>query len=105
MVETGSRQSFGPNAWLVDDMYEQYRQNPDSVSESWQEFFSDYRRGDESRSPSATKPAAAVPAATPAPPAADAGRPAVPSAAVSPGSPAPVTAATAPVTPVPAAPG
>ena len=30
---------FGPNAWLVDDMYEQYRQDPASVSESWREFF------------------------------------------------------------------
>ncbi len=33
--------AFGPNAWLVDDMYEKYRQNPDSVSKSWQEFFAD----------------------------------------------------------------
>ncbi len=37
--------SFGPNAWLVDDMYEQYRQDPSSVSESWREFFLDYRPG------------------------------------------------------------
>ncbi|MGH9101686.1 MAG: 2-oxo acid dehydrogenase subunit E2, partial [Acidimicrobiales bacterium] len=31
--------AFGPNAWLVDDMYEQYRRDPGSVSESWHEFF------------------------------------------------------------------
>ncbi len=37
--------SFGPNAWLVDDMYEQYRQDPASVSESWREFFLNYRPG------------------------------------------------------------
>jgi 2-oxoglutarate decarboxylase len=37
--------SFGPNAWLVDDMYEQYREDPSSVSESWQEFFEGYRPG------------------------------------------------------------
>jgi 2-oxoglutarate dehydrogenase E1 component len=37
--------AFGPNAWLVDDMYEQYRQDPQSVSESWRDFFSDYRPG------------------------------------------------------------
>ena len=55
MVETGSRQSFGPNAWLVDEMYEQYRHSPESVSESWREFFSDYRRGDEA--PARTDPA------------------------------------------------
>jgi 2-oxoglutarate decarboxylase len=35
--------AFGPNAWLVEDMYEQYRADPASVSESWQEFFADYR--------------------------------------------------------------
>jgi 2-oxoglutarate decarboxylase len=36
------RRWLGPNAWLVDEMYEQYRQDPSSVSESWQEFFADY---------------------------------------------------------------
>ncbi len=35
--------SFGANAWLVDEMYDRYRADPASVSESWQEFFSDYR--------------------------------------------------------------
>jgi len=35
--------SFGANDWLVDEIYEQYRQNPESVSESWREFFADYR--------------------------------------------------------------
>src|SRR5437899_9563270 len=34
--------SFGPNAGLVDEMYERYRADPDSVSESWRDFFSDY---------------------------------------------------------------
>ena len=32
----------GQNAWLVDEMYEQYKTNPRSVSVSWQEFFADY---------------------------------------------------------------
>jgi len=36
--------SFGPNAWLVDDMYDKFLADPTSVSESWQEFFADYRR-------------------------------------------------------------
>jgi multifunctional 2-oxoglutarate metabolism enzyme len=35
---------FGPNAWLVDDLYERYLEDPTSVSEGWREFFSDYRR-------------------------------------------------------------
>ena len=34
----------GPNAWMVDEMYEQYRQDPSSVSEAWQDFFADYTR-------------------------------------------------------------
>jgi len=34
--------AFGPNAWLVDDMYEQYRADPSSVPQSWQDFFADY---------------------------------------------------------------
>jgi 2-oxoglutarate dehydrogenase E1 component len=42
---TPGESSFGPNAWLVDDMYEQYRQDPSSVSESWREFFLNYRPG------------------------------------------------------------
>ena len=29
----------GVNAWLVDDMYERYRQDPSSVGESWRDFF------------------------------------------------------------------
>jgi 2-oxoglutarate dehydrogenase E1 component len=35
--------AFGPNAWLVEDMYDRYRTDPSSVSESWAEFFADYR--------------------------------------------------------------
>ncbi len=37
--------AFGPNAWLVDDMYDQFRRDPQSVSESWREFFADYVPG------------------------------------------------------------
>lgn len=35
--------AFGSNAWLVDEMFEQYRNDPKSVSPSWQEFFADYK--------------------------------------------------------------
>jgi len=37
--------AFGPNAWLVDDMYDQFRKDPESVSESWRDFFADYVPG------------------------------------------------------------
>ncbi|MEZ5247725.1 MAG: multifunctional oxoglutarate decarboxylase/oxoglutarate dehydrogenase thiamine pyrophosphate-binding subunit/dihydrolipoyllysine-residue succinyltransferase subunit [Ilumatobacteraceae bacterium] len=39
----GGPQDFGANSWLVDEMYGQYVSDPESVSESWREFFSDYR--------------------------------------------------------------
>ena len=35
--------AFGTNAWLVEEMYESYLADPQSVSESWREFFADYR--------------------------------------------------------------
>ncbi len=35
--------AFGPNVWLVEDMYDQFRVDPSSVSDSWREFFADYR--------------------------------------------------------------
>ncbi|MGQ0831553.1 MAG: multifunctional oxoglutarate decarboxylase/oxoglutarate dehydrogenase thiamine pyrophosphate-binding subunit/dihydrolipoyllysine-residue succinyltransferase subunit [Microthrixaceae bacterium] len=39
-----SPSALGPNAWLVDEMHEQYLADPASVSESWREFFADYKR-------------------------------------------------------------
>ncbi|HZQ26426.1 MAG TPA: multifunctional oxoglutarate decarboxylase/oxoglutarate dehydrogenase thiamine pyrophosphate-binding subunit/dihydrolipoyllysine-residue succinyltransferase subunit [Acidimicrobiales bacterium] len=53
--------SFGPNDWLVDEMYERYREDPSSVSDSWREFFADYRKQGGNGSTPATaeaKPAA-----------------------------------------------
>lgn len=43
--EIGPVDSFGPNAWLVDEMYEQYLIDANLVSEAWREFFADYRKG------------------------------------------------------------
>ncbi len=37
--------SFGPNAWLVDEMYDRYLLDAESVSAAWREFFADYRKG------------------------------------------------------------
>ncbi|MFN7969799.1 MAG: hypothetical protein U0P47_10745 [Acidimicrobiales bacterium] len=34
---------LGPNAWLVEEMFEQYQADPGSVSETWRDFFADYR--------------------------------------------------------------
>ena len=35
--------AFGSNAWLVDQMYRKFLDSPGAVSESWRDFFSDYR--------------------------------------------------------------
>ncbi len=86
--------AFGPNAWLVDDMYEQYRADPQSVSDSWREFFADYVAPTVPGGNGATgtaSPAAAPGLAPPAP--APTGAPPAPAAA---GVPAPATARPAP---------
>jgi 2-oxoglutarate decarboxylase len=58
--------SFGPNAWLVDDMYDRFLADPSSVSDSWREFFADYRPAPvpATAQAQATAPAAAAPAPT-----------------------------------------
>jgi multifunctional 2-oxoglutarate metabolism enzyme len=38
-----SPDTFGANAWLVDEMFDQFRRDPLSVSESWREFFEGYK--------------------------------------------------------------
>ncbi len=38
-----SEEVFGPNVWLIDEMYRQYLENPDAVAESWRDFFADYK--------------------------------------------------------------
>jgi 2-oxoglutarate decarboxylase len=37
---------FGPNEWLVHEIWQQYQQDPDSVSPEWRDFLSDYRPAD-----------------------------------------------------------
>ena len=73
------REQFGPNVWLVDEMYRRYQENPRAVGESWREFFEDYRpasteppeRGDGAvaapprPAPRAEEPAEAAPAPPP----------------------------------------
>ena len=35
--------TFGPNEWLVDDLYQQYLKDKNSVDKAWWSFFADYR--------------------------------------------------------------
>ncbi|PSQ89206.1 MAG: hypothetical protein BRD45_04040, partial [Bacteroidetes bacterium QS_8_64_10] len=34
--------SLGFNTGYIDEIYKQYREDPESVSESWRDFFEDY---------------------------------------------------------------
>ncbi|WP_340376253.1 multifunctional oxoglutarate decarboxylase/oxoglutarate dehydrogenase thiamine pyrophosphate-binding subunit/dihydrolipoyllysine-residue succinyltransferase subunit [Streptomyces sp. SS7] len=109
--------AFGPNEWLVDEIYQQYLQDPNSVDRAWWDFFADYKPG--AATPPApagtaaagaagttsTSPAPAAPAAVPAPaaapkPAAAAPAPAAPAPAA---APAPVKAAAKPAAAAPQA--
>ena len=41
-TRTFEAESFGPNIWLIDEMYRRFAEDPGSVSPAWQEFFADY---------------------------------------------------------------
>lgn len=60
--------AFGPNEWLVDEIYQQYLQDPNSVDRAWWDFFADYKPG---TSGTADKPVPAPAGAVPAAPAAN----------------------------------
>ncbi|MFF1684075.1 MULTISPECIES: multifunctional oxoglutarate decarboxylase/oxoglutarate dehydrogenase thiamine pyrophosphate-binding subunit/dihydrolipoyllysine-residue succinyltransferase subunit [unclassified Streptomyces] len=98
--------AFGPNEWLVDEIYQQYLQDPNSVDRAWWDFFADYKPGAPAQpttgapaqgsGPAGTAGTAAAGAAgTAAAPAA----PAAPVAAPAPAAP-PAPAAAAPAAPV-----
>jgi 2-oxoglutarate decarboxylase len=36
---------FGTNEWLVEEMYQRFLDDPDSVDSAWHDFFADYRPG------------------------------------------------------------
>ncbi|MEV1023566.1 multifunctional oxoglutarate decarboxylase/oxoglutarate dehydrogenase thiamine pyrophosphate-binding subunit/dihydrolipoyllysine-residue succinyltransferase subunit [Streptomyces sp. NPDC050264] len=105
--------AFGPNEWLVDEIYQQYLQDPNSVDRAWWDFFADYKPGAAAAGAAPTAAPAQKPAAPaqPAPaaqaPAAPAPAPAKPAAAApapapaQPAQSAPAAAKPAPATPAP----
>ncbi|MFF5250461.1 multifunctional oxoglutarate decarboxylase/oxoglutarate dehydrogenase thiamine pyrophosphate-binding subunit/dihydrolipoyllysine-residue succinyltransferase subunit [Streptomyces leeuwenhoekii] len=87
--------AFGANEWLVDEIYQQYLQDPNSVDRAWWDFFADYKPG------AAAAQAASGAAATGAAETTGTARPAAPA----PQAPAPAQAqAPAAQAPAPAAP-
>ncbi len=113
-TQSGQQTDFGANEWLVYEIHQQYLKDPESVSEAWRDFLSDYSptpAGDGSTtdggpaaatngtSPPApatqAAPAPAAPAA-PAEPKAEPAAPAAPKAAPAPAVPAAKKPAPAP---------
>ncbi len=100
--------SFGANEWLVDEMYEQYLRDPNSITEDWKAFFAGYKPA--SNGTSATNGVATAPGTPPVPKRdlKQQASPTVPSAPIAsapatPSAPVPV-APVAPSAPVAAAP-
>jgi 2-oxoglutarate decarboxylase len=92
---------FGPNEWLVDEIYQQYLRDPASVDKAWWDFFADYQPTDGAAASAAAAPAPAAP--LPVQPAAPA-TPAAPVPSPTPATPATTAAApAAPTAPAPAA--
>ncbi|MGE5764964.1 MAG: multifunctional oxoglutarate decarboxylase/oxoglutarate dehydrogenase thiamine pyrophosphate-binding subunit/dihydrolipoyllysine-residue succinyltransferase subunit [Mycobacterium leprae] len=93
-TEANPLAGFGPNEWLVYEMYQRYLQEPSSVDKAWWDFFADYQppetvlpAGDGGQRP-APPPAPAAPAAAAAPgPTAPTAPPAPPSAETPAGGP------------------
>jgi len=54
--------AFGPNEWLVDELYQRYQEDKNSVDKAWWQFFADYTPSN-GRSP-AVEAAASGPADT-----------------------------------------
>ncbi|MFJ5531327.1 multifunctional oxoglutarate decarboxylase/oxoglutarate dehydrogenase thiamine pyrophosphate-binding subunit/dihydrolipoyllysine-residue succinyltransferase subunit [Streptomyces sp. NPDC093261] len=99
--------AFGANEWLVDEIYQQYLQDPNSVDRAWWDFFADYKPGaPASPATAGTAAAGAAAATTQAQAAPAAPAPAAPAAAPqAPAAPAPAAKpAAAPAQPAAAAP-
>ena len=60
---------FGPNEWLVEEMYQRFLDDPTTVDPAWHEFFADYKPGDGAieEEPAETAPKRAPTAQDPGP--------------------------------------
>ncbi len=57
---------FGPNEWLVDEMYDRFLDDPTSVDEAWRQLFKDRQAAGANGQPTTSKPSAAPGSAKPA---------------------------------------
>ncbi len=80
---------FGPNEWLVDELYQQYLADKNSVDQAWWDFFKDYRPAESGPATTNGSSTPAAPtAAAPAAPATDTSGAPAPTAPVADGTPA-----------------
>ncbi len=104
--EAAGAAAFGPNEWLVEEMYERYQADPDSVDTAWHDFFADYQPRIGSQPPATpARPAGPQPTASSAAPGdqAEPTGPVTPSAAAQSGTAAKSDGKAQPSTPAPAA--
>ncbi|QFZ23132.1 multifunctional oxoglutarate decarboxylase/oxoglutarate dehydrogenase thiamine pyrophosphate-binding subunit/dihydrolipoyllysine-residue succinyltransferase subunit [Saccharothrix syringae] len=64
MSSSSPASQFGPNEWLVEEMYEQFLADPSSVDPAWHDFFADYKSTQRSGNGTATTAVTTAAAAT-----------------------------------------
>ncbi|MER6761608.1 hypothetical protein ABT266_15750, partial [Amycolatopsis sp. NPDC000746] len=72
MASSSPASQFGANEWLVEEMYERFLADPQSVDAAWHDFFADYKptpggNGTQAGGNGEVKASAPAPAAKPAP--------------------------------------
>ncbi|GAB3768108.1 multifunctional oxoglutarate decarboxylase/oxoglutarate dehydrogenase thiamine pyrophosphate-binding subunit/dihydrolipoyllysine-residue succinyltransferase subunit [Microlunatus parietis] len=88
-------EDVGANEWLLEEMYEQYREDPNSVAPSWKEYFASRSNGHQSQQAAQQpSPRRADPTPAPAAPAPVNSAPAVPTVPATPAPASPPSAAT-----------
>lgn len=92
--------AFGPNEWLVDELYEQYKNDKNSVDKVWWSLFEDYQPSDGSATNGSGSNGS--PTTAPAAPAASAPAPAQAPTAPAPAAPPAPSAPSAPAAAAPA---
>ena len=88
---------FGANEWLVEEMFDQYQQDPDSVDATWAEYFRANGNGAANNGTPHPAAGASAPVAAPAKPAGGQATPAAPAPPAKPAPAPPAKPAPAPV--------
>ncbi|WP_204164721.1 multifunctional oxoglutarate decarboxylase/oxoglutarate dehydrogenase thiamine pyrophosphate-binding subunit/dihydrolipoyllysine-residue succinyltransferase subunit [Nocardioides daejeonensis] len=88
--QNNSQTDFGANEWLVDEMFDQYRQDPSKLSPEWRAYFAEGKGGATTSTTNGTTASTPAPAAPAAAPAAASAPAAQAAPAATPSTPAPV---------------